>query len=179
MNASAIIAANISAHTVDGLTSDRLKQRLRYDAETGRFTRLSTGNNAFPVGGDVGNAQKSTGYMSTKVYGKPFSLHRLAWLYVYGCWPKGVIDHINGDKTDNRIANLRDVDVRTNSQNQRNPMPFNSTGRLGVCKHAKGYCARIVTTDGRQKFIGYFMDKEVAHAAYLKAKRELHAGNTL
>ncbi|WP_230878255.1 HNH endonuclease signature motif containing protein [Burkholderia sp. 9779_493] len=104
--------------------------------------------------------------------------HRLAWFYVYGEWPSGDIDHIDGVRTNNAINNLRDVPRGVNMQNQRRARSNNRTsGLLGVTWHARRYrwCAQI-QVDGKRKGIGYFDDAETAHQAYLDAKRKLHAG---
>lgn len=91
----------------DGLTQARLKELLRYDCETGEFTRIKA-RQGFAVGPVKGFLDRD-GYRRTKVDYKVYLQHRLAWFYEYGEWPAGVIDHINRDRTDNRIANMRDV----------------------------------------------------------------------
>ena len=112
---------------------------------------------------------------------KRFSAHRLAWLYVTGDWPVGVIDHINGDRTDNRFENLRDVTQKTNSENLRGPQKRTASRFLGV--HAQRrkstrFLAQIVT-DGKLKHLGSFSTPEPAHEAYLAATRRLHEGCTI
>ena len=54
-------------------------------------------------------------YLSCRLYGKHYALHRLAWFHYYGSWPVHEIDHINGVRSDNRIVNLRDVPHRENA----------------------------------------------------------------
>ena len=109
-----------------------------------------------------------------------YMLHRLAWLYVAGKWPDGVIDHIDGDKGNNRFANLRDVTVSVNGQNQKRAMPHNGCGFLGVtfAKKVQRYRANI-NIDGRGRSLGYFDTPEEAHAVYLQEKRRHHAGCTI
>ena len=99
-------------------------------------------------------------------------------MYVNGSWPIGEIDHVNGDRGDNRIANLRDVDHKTNSQNERRARAINTSGFLGVSKQGNKWQASI-RHGGKQLYLGLFAAKEEAHSAYLAAKRLLHAGNTL
>lgn len=123
-------------------------------------------------------------YVYLTVDEQRYKAHRVAWALHYGEWPKGAIDHINGDGADNRIANLRDVDTRTNQQNQRRAKSNNSTGWLGVYFAPKGYRrkrfrAGIARGDGTYWTIGYFATAEEAHAAYVEAKRKLHAGCTI
>ena len=92
------------------ITQERLKELLQYNQNTGVFTRISTKKVAKGAFCGLGHRQimidKSRYYM-----------HRLAWLYVYGEWPKYVIDHINGVRDDNRIKNLRDVKEGDNFKN--------------------------------------------------------------
>lgn len=74
--------------------------------------------NAKYAGTEAGSLHKS-GYLHVSFDGKKQKLHRLIWEYHNGSQPEGVIDHINGDKTDNRIENLRDVSQQTNCQNMK------------------------------------------------------------
>lgn len=101
--------------------------------------------------------------------------HRLAWLYTFGLFPEGDIDHLNGVRTDNRIVNLRDATRAINAQNRRL-----RNGRLGIdfVKRTKKWRARI-GVEGRSEGLGSFESKAAAQAAYLRAKRALHRGNTL
>lgn len=105
-------------------------------------------------------------------------LHRLIWVYAYGQEPEGVIDHINGVKTDNRLANLRDVPQRVNMQNQTRAHRQSSTGVLGVFPAGRRFISKI-SVDGLQRELGRFDTTAEAHAAYIAAKRQLHQGNTL
>lgn len=72
------------------------------------------------------------GYLVLKIKGKQLKAHRIAWFLHYGSWPIGVIDHINGDRIDNRIRNLRDVSVKENNANNVNKLPNSKTGVKGV-----------------------------------------------
>jgi hypothetical protein len=98
----------------------------------------------------------------------------------HGAWPSGDIDHINGQKTDNRIENLRDVTRTINSENRRGSNTNTATGYLGVSVHARSgkYRARI-RAKGRLISLGLFLLPEEAHAAYISAKRDLHFGCTI
>ena len=75
-------------------------------------------------------------YICIRVKGKLNLAHRLAWLYVYGLWPKGVIDHIDGNGTNNSISNLRDVSCKINSRNQKKSS-LNKSGFTGVRPYGK------------------------------------------
>lgn len=157
------------------VTADRLRQLVHYDPETGKFTRRVSLSNAVKVGDEAGRHLKS-GYYFFWVDGKRYAAHRLAWLYIHGQWPVE-IDHRNGIRSDNRIDNLRDVDNSTNSENLRACRSDSKSGLLGVgwCKHHRKWKARI-RVKGRLKHIKYCDTPEEAHAAYIAAKRELHAG---
>ena len=162
------------------LTAERLRERLRYDPETGVFTRKIKTNRNVRVG-DVAGTTAHNGYRRIYLVDRDYSEHRLAWLYVYGFWPQNEIDHINGVRADNRIANLRDVPCSINRENQRRAMIRNySSGLLGVSWH--GACNKwraVIQTAGKRTYLGVFDTKEKAYTAYLTAKRKLHAGCTL
>lgn len=108
--------------------------------------------------------------------------HRLAWVHVHGSWPAGDIDHINGDKLDNRIANLRDVTRSVNKENMRSARGDNKVGLLGVHVRRQNttrpYVASI-RVSGKLIHLGAHNTPEAAHAAYLEAKRRLHSGCTI
>lgn len=156
----------------------RLLAEICYEPETGVFTRKSRSWNSMP-GRVLGSVDRS-GYARVHFHGTRFLAHRLAWFFVYGAWPSGEIDHINGVKSDNRVANLRDVSSTTNKQNQRKALKNNRTGYLGVFfQKANGlYCAQI-KVNHKSRHLGYFKDPETASAAYLMAKRAIHEGCTL
>jgi hypothetical protein len=163
----------------DSLTAARLRELFHYDAAKGRLVRRNTHGNAHPAGRAVGS-HDGGGYLRTTVDGKRYRLHRLIWLHVHGEWPTGEVDHINGDGFDNRLENLRLTDRRTNMENQRHARADNRGGLLGATWHAHSskWRARI-TLGGRQKHLGSFDTAEAAHAVYLAAKRQSHAGCTL
>lgn len=105
--------------------------------------------------------------------------HRIIWAMHYLEWPAGVVDHINGARRDNRLANLRHVSLSENSQNMRrahrdNPLPLGVSWRGDRSK----WVAQI-RVDGKNKYLGLFGSPEAAHQAYLNAKRIYHKGNTL
>jgi hypothetical protein len=161
------------------LTAGRLRELLDYDPGTGVF-RWRANRGRVRAGGVAGSLSVS-GYLKARVDGRSHWAHRLAWLYVHGEWPRGGIDHINGDRSDNRIGNLRDVPQRINAQNRRTARRDNtSSGLLGVDWHAhrQRWRARIRLRGGRLD-LGHFDTPEAAHAAYVEAKRRLHEGNTL
>ncbi len=161
------------------LTAARLREVLHYDPATGIFTWVRPTGRRAKIGDAAGSAE-GRGYWAIRIDCERYKAHRLAWLYQYGEWPLGDLDHINGDKRDNRIANLREASRSTNIQNLRAAKSHNSSGFLGVIldrskKTAKRYTARIVH-NGKQHSLGYYNTPEEAHAVYLEAKRKHHPG---
>ena len=160
------------------LKPERARELLSYNKDTGIFTwRL--GRPKCTVGSVAGHSTNH-GYIRIMVEGECYQAHRIAWLYVYGHWPTINIDHINGDKADNRLVNLREANTTTNQENRRGAQSNNRTRVLGVSWHkiAKKFSAKIQVS-GKSHHLGLFNTAEDAHAAYLSAKRKLHAGCTL
>lgn len=159
------------------MDQSRLKKLLSYDPETGEFVRIAKVKGV--VLGSVAGSLMKHGYVSIGIDGKEYTAHRLAWLYMYGYWPGGYIDHINGCRSDNRIANLRDVSQAVNMQNVYEAKSNSKTGFRGVSWHAqrKKFTARI-KANGRYLSLGLHTTPEAAHAAYMEAKRRLHEGCT-
>jgi len=129
------------------------------------------------VAGMVAGSINNDGYVIVEVAGKSVAAHRIVWLMHNGHWPTGEIDHINGIRHDNRIENLRDVHRKTNAENRRSASKTSKTKLLGVEYLPKidKYRARI-RVDGALIRLGTFNTPDDAHAAYIEAKRRLHAG---
>jgi hypothetical protein len=108
-----------------------------------------------------------SGYVEIRLDRRLYRAHRLAWLHVHGAWPVHEIDHINGEKADNRIANLRDATSGQNKANQTRLRADNTSGHRGVSwsKANRKWFAKIKHA-GRQKLLGYFDSKEAAVEAY-------------
>lgn len=113
--------------------------------------------------------------------GTYYSAHRLAWFYMVGEWPDGEIDHINGEKSDNRFANFRDVPRSINQQNIRKSIGPNSENRLLGTSYNKrtGRWIAKIALNKKQYGLGYFDTMEEAHEVYLAAKRKMHPGCTI
>lgn len=158
------------------LTYERLRELLSYDPETGVFTRLKSGGGM--AVGSVSGHKEHRGYTRINIDRKLYRAHRLAWLYMTGAMPDGVIDHIDGDAANDRFINLRCVSQATNTQNIKRAPKHNAVGLLGAQQNHKGFQARI-TVHGVRHNLGTFTAPQDAHAAYLDAKRSLHQGNTL
>ena len=155
------------------LTQQTVKELLDYNQITGECNWKEKPNTKSPIciGQKIRNQDKD-GYYRVFIHGKSYKLHRIAWLYVYGSWPTGQIDHINGVKTDNRICNLRDVNQSLNMHNIHLP----SAGKKsclprGVYLEHGRYRARI-KINNRVKNLGSFDTIIKAESAYLSAKRE-------
>ena len=112
------------------LTAEYLRSILSYDPETGIFTRKVRTSTRVKVG-DVAGSADGIGYLRIRLQSRKYKAHRLAWLYTYGEWPKDQIDHINRNRSDNRIANLREVTNKQNGQNRSKPSS-NTSGYQGV-----------------------------------------------
>jgi hypothetical protein len=134
-----------------------------YDPDSGKFSHRVRKNNRTKAGDPAGHLEHS-GYFSIGIGNEIFQAHRLAWLYVFGEFPRGYIDHINGDRGDNRLMNLRVASRSQNGMNQRVHRD-NRTGFKGVSKKRNKYCAQI-KCDGRMKHIGIYSTPEEASAAY-------------
>ena len=154
---------------------ERLRESLAYDAETGHLTWRLPPRRGVPSG-SIAGCKHNQGYLTIGIGGKRFFCHRVAWFIAHGAWPTAVIDHINGDRVDNRIENLRDVPQRTNCENLRRAKSKNKLGVLGVAQAGKNCFAARIVVSGQFHHLGCFGTKEDAGAAYLAAKRKLHAG---
>jgi hypothetical protein len=159
------------------ITQAELRERLDYNPETGLFQWKGplTGRKLREAG-----STDAKGYRCITIDGVLHKSHRLAWLYVHGTWPAGQIDHLNGLKGDNRIANLRDVTNSINNQNKRRPDKDSKSPYLGVtwCKSSCAWRANI-GVNNKVVRLGSFRTPEAAYEAYLNAKRELHPGCTI
>jgi hypothetical protein len=141
-----------------------LKERLSYDPETGVFTWNPGvgGMGARFSGKQAGSMDPMQGYVKIGVLGSFYKAHRLAWLYVTGSEPTGEIDHINGNKCDNRIANLRDCKKSDNGKNT-GLSKRNKSGFRGVTKHTgREKWIASIAINGKNKHLGVFDSPEEA-----------------
>lgn len=152
-----------------------LREILRYDPQTGAMTwikrRVHKHFSHLYAGRPAGRVNRRDGYIQIGIDNKRYSLHRLAWFMTHGSEPDGCIDHINGDKLDNRLTNLRVVTPAENAKNQ--PLPSrNKSGVMGVCRvKATGRWRAQIGVNGRQTCLGEFEDKNAAIAARKEAER--------
>ena len=152
------------------------RKRLCYDSDTGLFTWCVSGPGV--AVGKLAGTESSHGYLYIRLDRKSHRAHRLAWFLVHGEWPNGEIDHIDGNRLNNRIENLRVVDRAGNSQNKSRAQANNrSCGLLGVTwnKQHQRWQAKLMANKVRYH-VGSFDTPEEAHAAYMAAKARLHIG---
>jgi len=152
------------------ISQNRLKKTLKYDPESGLFTWLTSTSNRVKVGQSAGT-KHSMGYRSIKVDGRIYLAHRLAWFYVYGAWPKE-IDHIDHNKTNNKIKNLRDTCHTDNMRNQK-LRSTNNSGVMGVTwdkDRGKWQCR--IRFNNKTIHIGRFYNIQDAIDARCKAEKE-------
>lgn len=148
-----------------------IRSHMYYNAETGVVGwSAKTGGRAPLVAGHIDNG----GYRRIKCKGKKFVAHRIAWFLHYGKWPDHEIDHINGDKQDNRLSNLRDVPLAHNQQNV-GKKSNNTSGWKGVSwsKKSSKWTAEI-RHNGSHTYLGMFDNIKEAAEAYIFAALDLH-----
>jgi len=119
------------------ITQKRLKEILNYEPESGIFTWLTNSPR-----GRIGEQAGSVGdrnYVWIRINRHPYRAHRLAWLYIHGKFPSMQIDHIDGDPTNNKINNLREVDHKDNQRNAKLRYD-NNTGVTGVTWSNRDKC---------------------------------------
>lgn len=161
----------------------KLNELLEYDPETGGLTWLPRPKSLFLKDADclsfkINHEGKPAftsfcfGYKTGGIFQRQYRAHRVIWAMVHGDWPDGVIDHINGNRADNRIANLRAVSGPENHKNQMRPSN-NTSGRIGVNwnNHARKWAARVAH-EGRRIHLGYFNTVEEAGAARKAAEAQ-------
>ena len=156
------------------LTKAELKEYLNYDPDTGEFNWIKKKSNRTKLFIKIGYLELN-GNLRIEFGGKKYLSHRLAWLYMTGEWPKYVIDHVNGNPSDNRWCNLRDVTHQINMHNRRKSQSNSKLKTIGVSfyKANDSYTAQIVVNK-KKIHLGYFKDKSKAHQAYLNAKKIYH-----
>lgn len=155
------------------MTQDDLKRILHYNPETGDFTLLIRLGRKYSAN-RILNSICPKGYYRVSIREKSYKLHRLAFLYMTGRMPDGIVDHVNGNPLDNRWCNLRIVNVsqsNTNRKTQKN----NKLGTKGVsfCRKKNRFKAKI-TVRKKTIYLGLFTNIEDACAAYDNAAKIYH-----
>lgn len=150
------------------LSQERLRKLFNYNPDSGLFFRRKKTTGCrfhLPAGNN------NHGYIRMQVDGVSYQAHRLAWLYVYGYWPQCDLDHINNERNDNRITNLR---LASRSQNLANSRTKRN-GLKGVYFHKKSqtWHARI-QINYHKISLGYYDTEQEAHHAYCIAAQKYH-----
>jgi len=150
------------------ISQERLKELLIYNPDTGDFSRR-VGVKGHEAGEIVGTIRSDKQVVICVDY-EFHRAHRLAWLYMTGNWPEDQIDHIDGNRGNNKWNNLR---AATASQNQANRVyEPGASGARGVHKHGNGWRAKI-KLNGKIRYLGTFPTVEEAAEAYKRARIEL------
>ena len=144
---------------------DECLSKLSYETSTGIFTWVQNGTRGIKKG-DVAGTKTQDGYIMLSIKGEKMLGHRVAWLFAYGEFPQGNLDHINRNKSDNRIANLRKATSAQNAQNRSK----NSRSTSGVTWHKRDKkWQAAITVNGKVIHLGYFAEPENGYLAYQAA----------
>lgn len=160
-----------------------LRECLNYNADTGILTwkerppehflhssRADGGFNTKYAGKQAGCVM-ARGYVWLTLCGKLHFAHRIAWAIYHGGYPMGLLDHDNGDRTDNSILNLIESTPEKNSRNQKKRIT-NTSGQMGVClRKDTGKYRSFIQADGKRIWIGSHNTFEEAVAARKEAER--------
>ena len=149
---------------------EHIKDILSYNRETGIFTWIQpTYRRGKP--GDIAGCINSSGYWRIPYMGRYYMAHRLAWFFEYGEWPEGPLDHINRDRLDNRISNLRKATTADNVRNAKNKGA--RTGVKGVVKNGNRFYGRV-HFNYKSCNAGSYGTLEEAESAVKKLREKLH-----
>lgn len=150
-----------------------LRRALTYSAELKGFVWVAPiGPCAKAWAGKKAGGDDGSGYDSVNLLGHRLKVHRLVWLWHHGEWPTGMLDHVNGDRKDNRIENLREA---TMAENVRNRVKRSGGLATGVSRDKSGgFKARIQRPNGQKIYLGTFQTEAEAAAAYVGAATVLH-----
>lgn len=147
------------------LTQERVKSEFRLGEDGLLYWKTQSRNGRRDLTTPAGN--NASGYRQVKIDGVLYSVHRVVWLYHTGEWPKNTIDHIDGNKHNNRIENLRDVSQRVNSQAHYSKMLGKTSQYTGVKWHrGNSKWHAQAWHKGKKKHLGYFLDEKDAAKAY-------------
>jgi hypothetical protein len=160
------------------MNQTRLQELFSYDAETGRLSHR-TNTNKRRAGDLAGWFHAASGYRQISADCKQYQEHRVIWMLVHGSWPVACIDHINGVRDDNRLCNLRSASKRLNAENKRSARADSACGVMGVREVKPGRWEARIWQRGKSVCLGTHPAMNVAHDAYLSAKRRLHEGCTI
>lgn len=154
----------------------KVQSHLRYEQSSGGlfWVAATSKNKQYLVGSRAGTIERN-GYWHVRLFGTSYLQHRIIWLMSTGALPSGVIDHIDGDKLNNRLSNLRDVTPAVNAMNRHKARIDSSTGIMGVQKISEGCWNAYISRDGRKINLGNYGNIAEAEAARKAGKQVIHA----
>lgn len=156
------------------LTHARLLEVLSYDRENGIFTWRIKLSPRGKVGTRAGTTGGKYGYRIIWIDGVSYQAGRVAWFYEHGRWPKADIDHTDGDRSNDRLSNLREATRSENNANRR-LSKSNRSGFKGVSFNTReGMWRAAIAKDGKKYSLGSFKSPEEAHRAYCAKAETLH-----
>ncbi|MNQ87894.1 AP2 domain protein [compost metagenome] len=155
------------------ITQKELKEVLAYDPLSGGFVWLKRPNKLSNIK-RLTEADKLRGkYKEVSINNKKYKSHRLVWLYAYGEFPKGMVDHIDGNRLNNRVENLRLADSSSNNWNRK--LNSNSSTKVkGVRVHKNGNFEARIMCNKISYYLGVFDTIEEAEDAVRNKREELH-----
>lgn len=154
------------------LTQEELKEHVWYDPIVGVFIRKKDRGRNNPAG-RFATSRDRHGYIKVWISDRSYKAHRLAWLYFYGYFPEGHIDHKNRITSDNRISNLRECTVAQNMANAR-CKKTNKSGVKGVSITKFGKFHAAIKMNGKKVYLGSYPTAEEASDVYMEKLRELY-----
>lgn len=156
------------------LTQERLMELFIYCKDSGHLYVAKNRKGSSKKVGSIAGSVANNGYIELDIDARRYTVHRLAFLYVNGNFPISVVDHINGDKADNRWCNLIECSQGDNLQNIHKVKSTSTTGYTGVYTYKDRFRAKI-NVNGKQIHIGEFVTAEDASIAYKNAKNIHHS----
>lgn len=136
------------------ITRERLESKLHYDPDTGNFIWKDPNPMSGMKKGDIAGGLNGAGYILIRCCGERNLAHRLAWLYMTGQWPKDQIDHIDGNRSNNKFNNLRSVTRHENGKNKR--IPKNAKyGIMGVRLFKGKWVVNIIVNSANKHYGTY------------------------
>lgn len=142
-----------------------------YSKDTGKIywnkVKQGRGKNKVKIGDEAGSVNNK-GYINVIFFGKSIKAHRLAWFLHYGFWPKNQIDHLNNDRTDNRILNLKEVTTQMNCQNKK----IHKNKLIGTT-FSRGKWVSQIRINGKKTRLGSFDTELEAHQKYMEVYGQL------
>ena len=152
---------------------DLVDEWLTYLPKEGEFVWRKKPNRRIRIGSYAGSLRED-GYVNVRLEGTSYMVHRLVFLKEHRRWPTEILDHIDTDRRNNRIDNLRECDHGQNLCN-RGAQVNNTSGYKGVarCSRNTGWVSRI-HVHGKTTYLGTFNTRKEASRAYMEAAKQYH-----